>query len=471
MGLNYVATGQMSLFDLDTWSGKTSTELSQVTEEKTSVPSLKKPLKLPKGMPLFLDLRTDRNGRHADISWEIGGALPGEDMTLNIGECRRDESESVWLPILTDTPHHTSYLTLSTGEKPSIPRPSKLSEILETNPDPKYNLSAKACQVILSRADRRVKELPEQLRTALERQCHSKNEPENLGGGKGILIQNERTGALSTLTNQSVCAGVVSKGNGEAFLSEEHHTSLSIGGGQAGQGYPCVMDTRCLNPWDVQSKHIQPQDGTAEALYSGECRGGGGESYVMQEPILLESNQNHATIQKDGVSTSLPASMGMGGGYIPMVCQQPTCFTTEMTPKTDENGVWFSLRSRDYKDPQAVVCIEGHGARESHRGDGYAESETMYTLNTVEQHAVCIGNGQVAQLAESDVVGTLNCMHDQQAVVTYGLDRASFNQGQNAKFDFSVEEEVAPTVVSRGPGGGYLRNSKSLVCKRLERGR
>lgn len=36
---------------------------------------------------------------------------------------------------------------------------------------------------------------------------------------------------------------------------------------------------------------------------------------------------------------------------------------------------------------------------------------------------------------------------------TYGLDRASFNQGQNAKFNFAVEEELAPTVVARGPGG------------------
>ena len=251
-----------------------------------------------------------------------------------------------------------------------MPKPSKLSEILETNPDPKYNLSAKACNGILSRADRRGKELPEQLRTALERQSVSKNEPENLGGGKGILIQNERTGALSTLTNQSVC----------------------------------------LNPWDVQSKHIQPQDGTAEALYSGECRGGGGESYVM----TIDEKMGNTYVHKEQGNT---------------------------------------LAARDYKQPQAVVCIEGHGARESHRGDGYAESETMYTLNTVEQHAVCIGNGQVAQLAESEVVGTLNCMHDQQAVVTYGLDRASFNQGQNAKFDFSVDEEVAPTVVSRGPGG------------------
>lgn len=37
--------------------------------------------------------------------------------------------------------------------------------------------------------------------------------------------------------------------------------------------------------------------------------------------------------------------------------------------------------------------------------------------------------------------------------VTYGLDRASFNQGKNAQFDFSVEEELAQPLVARGPGG------------------
>lgn len=121
---------------------------------------------------------------------------------------------------------------------------------------------------------------------------------------------------------------------------------------------PLLVDAptgECLNSWDVQSKHIQPENGIAESLYSGECRYGGGESYVLQEqkePVLLESNQNHATVQTDGVSTTLPASMGEGGGYVPM------------------------------------VCIEGNGSRESHKGDGYIESETMYTLNTVEQHAV-----------------------------------------------------------------------------------
>ena len=41
----------------------------------------------------------------------------------------------------------------------------------------------------------------------------------------------------------------------------------------------------------------------------------------------------------------------------------------------------------------------------------------------------------------------------QNGIVTYGLDRASFNQGKNAKYDFAVEEELAPTVLAKGPGG------------------
>ena len=37
--------------------------------------------------------------------------------------------------------------------------------------------------------------------------------------------------------------GVVTKGNGEAWVIPEKHMTLAIGGGQAGQGYPCVLIT------------------------------------------------------------------------------------------------------------------------------------------------------------------------------------------------------------------------------------
>ena len=39
----------------------------------------------------------------------------------------------------------------------------------------------------------------------------------------------------------------------------------------------------------------------------------------MKQPIVLESNQNHATITDSGICPTLSASMGMGGGYVPMI--------------------------------------------------------------------------------------------------------------------------------------------------------
>ena len=43
--------------------------------------------------------------------------------------------------------------------------------------------------------------------------------------------------------------------------------------------------------------------------------------------------------------------------------------------------------------------------------------------------------------------------YKQPQAVCYGLDRASFNQGQNAQYDFSVQEQLAQTLVAKGPGG------------------
>lgn len=35
-----------------------------------------------------------------------------------------------------------------------------------------------------------------------------------------------------------------------------------------------------------------------------------------------------------------------------------------------------------------TVCLEGNGARPSHRGDGWSEGGVMYTLNSTEVHCV-----------------------------------------------------------------------------------
>lgn len=35
-----------------------------------------------------------------------------------------------------------------------------------------------------------------------------------------------------------------------------------------------------------------------------------------------------------------------------------------------------------------IVMIEGNGSRPSHKGDGFRQSNEMYTLNTIEVHKV-----------------------------------------------------------------------------------
>lgn len=115
------------------------------------------------------------------VRWETG-LLPIGSTMLNIGEFRSEESGLLSLPISTDSQLQKFCLTLNCGEKPRIPNPTKLSEILEQNVDEKYNLSARACQGILNRAAKRGKELPKALLDALTEQSASKNEQGDQGG-------------------------------------------------------------------------------------------------------------------------------------------------------------------------------------------------------------------------------------------------------------------------------------------------
>lgn len=126
----------------DTWCGKMSQEPLAATEEKTLRQCSKKRSKSSsRKPPLFLCLTKDGLQQDACPMWTEDGALLGEYTTRSFGECPSEENVS------------------------------RLSAILEDTPHPKYYLSAKACQGILNRAERRGKKLPEQLETALRAQA------------------------------------------------------------------------------------------------------------------------------------------------------------------------------------------------------------------------------------------------------------------------------------------------------------
>ena len=101
-----------------------------------------------------------------------------------------------------------------------------------------------------------------------------------------------------------------------------------------------------------------------------------------------------------------------------------------------------------------MVVLEGNGSRPSHRGDGYKESDVSFTLNSTEVHGVCWDGKQIAPTLTANNAGGQR-MPDKDnfnVVITYGLDRASFNQGKNAQYDFQIQEELAQTIVAKGPG-------------------
>lgn len=105
-----------------------------------------------------------------------------------------------------------------------------------------------------------------------------------------------------------------------------------------------------------------------------------------------------------------------------------------------------------------IAVIEGNGSRPSHRGDGYKESDVMYTLNATEQHAVAFAEVHATLSANDGPKGTSSQMmkNPEENFVgepSYGIGRPAMNQGYNAKFSFQIEEEVEPTLVASGASG------------------
>ena len=120
-----------------------------------------------------------------------------------------------------------------------------------------------------------------------------------------------------------------------------------------------------------------------------------------------------------------------------------------------------------------TIVIEGNGTRPSHQGDGYKESDVMYTLNTVDRHAVySMTTGSFAQVSEDMAPTVLARDYKDPTAVCYGIGRDTFNQGKNAKFAPTFVEELQPTLVAKGPGAiqsGYtVRRLTPTECARLQ---
>lgn len=109
------------------------------------------------------------------------------------------------------------------------------------------------------------------------------------------------------------------------------------------------------------------------------------------------------------------------------------------------------------------------------QGDG-VNKDVSFTLNTVDRHAVyAMTTGYFAQVSKEQAPTLLSRDYKDAAIINepcYGIDRSAFNQGMNAQFSPSFEEELSPTLVAKGPGAtlmGYtVRRLTPTECARLQ---
>ncbi len=278
-------------------------------------------------------------------------------------------------------------------------------------------------------------------------------------------------GAQPGMKQQTFIAeGVVTKGNGDCFLTHEQHTSLSTGGGQAGQGYPCVL---CLNDqggerMDVtenQTTTLRAQMGGHQPLICLNDQGGsvmscseevsgtlraqehGHQPIIMDEVHLFE---NHGIDSRytgpHSVSPTMSARYGTGGNNVPLISQKAEvfCITGNAIDRQPQNG--------------------GNGI-------GYQE-DIAYTLTATDRHSV-YARQRVDMFRNDDVASTQSARQHKDAtdlvMDVAGLDCR--NATENGDLCGTLQKGTSGSSLnSIHPlrHGLLIRRLTPLECERLQ---
>ena len=232
------------------------------------------------------------------------------------------------------------------------------------------------------------------------------------GGGKGALIQENKSATLSCNNDQTLFEPC----NWDGQQTAPTLTAHNAGGNQR---MPDKNHFNCvLQAYGICSK----------------------------ESNAMKSDNPHSGIYEADTSRTIDGNGGNPG------CNQGGIAVVE------SYAIQGSMIGRDDKNgPQ---------------GDGINE-DVSFTLNTVDRHAVyTMTTGSFAQVSEGKAPTALARDYKDPTTVCYGIGRDTFNQGKNAKFAPTFEPELQPTLVAKGPGAiqsGYtVRRLTPTECARLQ---
>lgn len=231
------------------------------------------------------------------------------------------------------------------------------------------------------------------------------------GGGKSALVQTEKTGTLSTLQDQTLFQLIQEPTYCISGNMVDRATKQN--GMGVGENISFTMDTvnRHAVAYGIQEER-------------------------PEQPVILESNQVHATVSQTGICPTLPASMGLGGGYVPMVTDHPA-----------DKPIVFENHAQDARYKEASTCSPTVTAR---WGTGGGNTPLVAVPGQVTSYG--IGNGQANAYASKEKSGTLDTMHDAQAVaIEYS---GCLNPWDTQARRVYGEDGAFPALPSRETAGG-----------------
>lgn len=228
-------------------------------------------------------------------------------------------------------------------------------------------------------------------------------------GRNGVMVLNDQGGNRMDLTENKTCT----------LRAEAHHP-------------PLVFENHSQDTRYTQLDNVAP---TVLSTYG---TGGNNQPFVLETPKTLkirsgcDGGGKGALIQDDKSAT-----LSCNNDQTLFV---PKCYGI---CSKNSNSMKSDNSNSGFYEAQTSRCIDANGGNPSCNQGGMA---------VVAVQGSVIGrkdkNGPQGSGIDENVSFTLNTV-DKHAVA-YGIDRAAFNQGKNAKFGICIEEEIEPPIVARG---------------------
>ena len=302
------------------------------------------------------------------------------------------------------------------------------------------------------------------------------------GGGAGkILFESE---GVSGYTPQGFrswqgAAGASEKGSGAAgcvCLNDQGGNRMDVTDGVTctlraeAHHPPCVMESAGFcTEHSAHSRSIGYEEETSPTLRAGTV------------PAAVYENHSQDTRYTGPLKTAptVMSTYGTGGNNQPFVVETPK--TLKIRSGCEGGGKGALIQENKSatlgcNNDQTVfvpkvygICSkQSHAMQSDNPHSGFYEADTSRCLDRGGGNPSCNQGGMAVVAVQGSMIGrsdkngpqgsgvnedvsfTLDAT-DRHAVA-YGIDRATYNMGRNAKFGITVETEIEPTMVSKGPG-------------------